>query len=183
MGKGRSPTYRVPFRRRREGKTDYRRRLRLLLSRIPRVVVRPSNRYIRMQLITTEPVGDHTLISVSSSELHAFGYSGSLSSCCAAYLTGLVFGTRARRSGYEAGILDIGRQTPIHGSNVYAALKGAVDSGMIIPHDPAVFPAEERLTGVHIGAYKGDVTFSDHVRTVKSAICGVAVSEGDKDTE
>jgi large subunit ribosomal protein L18 len=183
MGKAGSPTYRVPFRRRREGKTDYRRRLRLLLSRNPRVVVRKSNRYIRMQLISTVPVGDNTLITVTSSELDKFGYKGSLSNCSAAYLTGLVFGKRARETGYDYGILDIGRQTPIHGSNVYAALKGAIDSGMSIPHDPAVFPSEERLSGQHIGAFKDDESYTEQVRAVKEAISGIEESEGDKDTE
>jgi len=32
------PRYRVPFRRRREGRTNYHRRLRLLLSKKPRMV-------------------------------------------------------------------------------------------------------------------------------------------------
>ncbi len=68
MGKAGSPTYRVPFRRRREGKTDYRRRLRLLYSRKPRVVVRKSNRYIRMQLIAREDAGDTTLVTANSAE-------------------------------------------------------------------------------------------------------------------
>jgi len=180
MVKAGSPTYRVPFRRRREGKTDYRRRLRLLLSRIPRVVVRKSNRNIRMQLISTEPVGDNTLITVNSSELVLFGYNGSLSNCSAAYLTGLVFGKRARETGYEHGILDIGRQTPIHGSNVYAALKGAIDSGMNIPHDPVVFPSEERVSGQQIGAFTDDASYIEQVRAVKEAI---SESEGDKNTE
>jgi large subunit ribosomal protein L18 len=36
------PTYKMPFRRRREGKTNYTKRLKLLLSRKPRLVVRKS---------------------------------------------------------------------------------------------------------------------------------------------
>lgn len=179
MGKAASPTYRVPFRRRREGKTDYRRRLRLLLSRIPRVVVRTSNRIIRMQLITTEPQGDITLLSVTSADLAQDGYEGSHSNCSAAYLTGLLFGKRARERGYYSGILDIGRQTPIHGSNVYAALKGAIDNGMSIPHDPAVFPSDDRISGLHVAAFKADATYPEMVRTVKEAISGIAKSDGD----
>ena len=183
MSKARSPTYRVPFRRRREGKTDYRRRLRLLLSRNPRVVVRQSNRFIRIELISTEPSGDKTLISVNSSELGKVGFKGGFSNCPAAYLTGLAFGIRARDAGYNNAILDIGRQTPIHGSNVYAALKGAVDSGMSIPHDPAVFPPEERLTGQHIGAFNNDESYAEQIRAVKDALLGLKVSEGGENTE
>jgi large subunit ribosomal protein L18 len=183
MAKAGSPTYRVHFRRRREGKTDYRRRLRLLLSRIPRIVVRKSNHYIRMQLVSTEQVGDNTLISVNSAELAKLGYKGSFSNCSAAYLTGIVFGIRAREAGFNHAILDIGRQTPIHGSNVYAALKGAIDSGMSIPHDPAVFPSEERLSGKHIEAFKDDATYTEQIRAVKEAISGNEMRKEDTDIE
>ena len=183
MSNAGSPIYRVPFRRRREGKTDDRRRLRLLLSRKPRVVVRKSNRYIRMQLISSEVVGDKTLISVTSGDLIDLGYKGSLSNCSVAYLTGLVFGRRVREKGYDHAILDIGRQTPIHGSNVYAALKGAIDSGLDIPHDPAVFPSEERLSGLHIGRFKDDATYPEQIRAVKDAISGYEQIEGGKDSE
>lgn len=183
MAKAGSPTYRVPFRRRREGVTDYRRRLRLLLSRKPRVVVRKSNRYIRMQLIACEPVGDNTLVSVQSAELGELGYTGGLSNCAAAYLTGLLFGKRACDAGYSEGLLDIGRQTPVHGSNVYAALKGAIDGGMSIPHDAAVFPPEERLSGEHVGAFKHDDAFAETVRSVKKTITESREREEGKETE
>ncbi|MBN1454839.1 MAG: 50S ribosomal protein L18 [Methanomicrobia archaeon] len=172
MAKAGTPTYRVPFRRRREGKTDYRRRLRLLLSRVPRIVVRQSNHYIQIQLIATEPVGDNTILSVNSAELVNLGYKGGYSNCSAAYLTGLVFGHRARDVGVNHAILDIGRKTPIHGSNVYAALKGAIDSGMSIPHDPAVFPPDDRLYGEHISAYKKDDAYAALVRSIKETITG-----------
>ena len=37
------PHYRVPFRRRREARTDYRKRLQLLRAHQPRAVVRKTN--------------------------------------------------------------------------------------------------------------------------------------------
>ena len=40
------PRYAVKFRRRREGKTDYKKRLNLLKSELPRFIVRISNKYI-----------------------------------------------------------------------------------------------------------------------------------------
>ncbi|HID74143.1 MAG TPA: 50S ribosomal protein L18, partial [Thermoplasmata archaeon] len=45
------PRYHVPYRRRREGRTDYRRRLALLSSRMTRAVVRRSGRHITVQFV------------------------------------------------------------------------------------------------------------------------------------
>lgn len=36
---------------------------------------------------------------------------------------------------------------------MYAAMSGAVDSGMEIPHSEDIIPAKERLRGEHIAAY------------------------------
>ena len=178
MGRAIGPIYRVPFRRRREGKTDYRRRLRLLFSRKNRVVVRKSNKYIRMQLIATDNEGDKTLISAASSELPNYGFEGGTCSSPAAYLTGLLFGKRALAGGYADGILDIGLVTPVHGSNVYAALKGALDSGMAIPHDPEVFPAEERISGSFIASYLEKPDFVAMNEAVKEKIVHFADMKG-----
>ncbi len=145
------PTYRVPFRRRREGKTDYRKRLKLLMSHRPRVVVRRSNKYIRIQMVTADKHGDRTFVDVSSAKLREYGYERCGKNLPAAYLTGLLFGKRAKESGFEEAILDIGLHTPVHGSRVFAALKGIVDAGLDVPHDPVVFPPDERIRGEHIG--------------------------------
>ena len=170
MGRAMGPTYRVPFRRRREGKTNYRRRLKLLLSRKPRVVVRRSNKYLKIQLVSTDKHGDNTLVAVMSSELSHYGYEGGKNNCPSAYLTGLLFGKRALEADFTEGVLDIGRYTPAHGSNVYAALKGVLDSGMRIPFDQGVFPPEERISGEHIAAYTEDPSIINMVRTVKEKI-------------
>ena len=55
--------YRVPFRRRREGKTDYRKRLKLLLSRKPRLVVRKSLNNIIAQIVEYDEKGDRVVVS------------------------------------------------------------------------------------------------------------------------
>ena len=47
-------------------------------------------------------------------------------------------------------ILDIGLRSPIKGSIDYAALKGAVDGGLAIPHSKEVLPSEKRIKGEHI---------------------------------
>lgn len=57
------PRYRVAFRRRREGKTDYRQRQRLLRSRIPRAVVRMSSKNTYIQFIAYDEIGDKVLAS------------------------------------------------------------------------------------------------------------------------
>ncbi|MEM2029232.1 MAG: 50S ribosomal protein L18, partial [Candidatus Bathyarchaeia archaeon] len=56
MAKG--PSYSVPFRRRKEGKTDYRLRKKLILSGLPRLVVRKTNRNIIAQLVRATVIGD-----------------------------------------------------------------------------------------------------------------------------
>ena len=158
MAKG--PTYRVPFRRRREGKTDYRRRLKLLRSRKPRVVIRKSNKYLRMQLVLSDKTGDKTLVSAMSSELKKYGHESGKCNIPTAYLTGLLFGKKAKTHGFEEGILDIGLQSPSYGSKVYAALKGATDIGLNLLHDPSIFPSEERIKGKHISEFLKDPSYS-----------------------
>jgi large subunit ribosomal protein L18 len=170
MGGAKGPAFRVGFRRRRKGKTEYRGRLKLLLSRKPRVVVRRSNKQFRIQLVSTDKMGEHTLVSAMSSELAQYGYEGGTCNCPSAYLTGLLFGRKAQYAGYTEGVLDIGRYTPAHGSNVYAVLKGAVDGGMKIPCDPSVFPSEERISGEHIAAYREDTSIRDMVGAAKDKI-------------
>ncbi len=154
------PTYKVKFRRRREGKTDYYRRARLLRSGLPRLVVRKTNTRVIAQVITAHPVGDRTVASAVSSELAGYGWTAGTGNLPAAYLTGLLVGLRARARGVERAILDVGLHPPVRGSKVYAALKGAVDAGLEVPHDPSVLPDEARLNGEHIvAAFK---YFSEH---------------------
>ena len=164
------PLYRVPFRRRREGKTDYRKRLKLLMSHKPRVVVRRSNSYLRIQLITTDKQGDRTFVDTTSKELRRYGYEGGGKNLPAAYLTGLLFGKKAIEAGFKEAILDIGLHTSVHGSRIFAALKGVIDSGMEVPHDPVVFPPEERIRGEHIASYTGDSSIPDIFKIVKERI-------------
>ena len=49
---------RLRFKRRRNGKTDYRRRLRMLRGGIPRAVVRVSNTQVTCQLVEFGMDGD-----------------------------------------------------------------------------------------------------------------------------
>jgi len=144
------PTYRVKFRRRREGKTNYYRRRRLLLSRKPRLVIRKSNTKIIVQIISAKVVGDVTHASAISTELREHGWDAGVKNLPAAYLTGLLAGLRAKSRGQTEAVLDIGLNPPVKGSKIYAALKGVVDAGVDVPHSPEILPEEDRLVGTHI---------------------------------
>jgi len=149
------PRYRVPFRRRREGKTNYHVRYKLILSKKPRVVVRKSNASTTLQLVMAEQTGDKTLLTVNSRQLKDFGYTFSKSNLPAAYLTGLLFGKKMLALGISEGIADIGLHASTKGNRIYAAVKGVVDAGVDVPHSPEIFPTEERISGKHIKEYTG----------------------------
>jgi large subunit ribosomal protein L18 len=146
-----SPRFRVHFRRRREGRTDYRVRLKLLKSGRPRAVVRVSGRRVRVALVGYDPSGDRVLASADSSELGSIDFpSSSLASTPAAYLTAYLAGLRAKASGEEAAVLDLGISHPTVGGRLSAALKGLLDSGLDIPHGDEGFPPADRLNGTHL---------------------------------
>jgi len=148
------PSYRVAFRRRREGKTDYQQRRSLILSGLPRIVIRGSLRNISVQLIRAEVDGDRVLVSAHSNELtKKFGWQGGEGNLPAAYLTGLICGYRATASGVKEAILDLGLHAPTKGSRIFAALKGVLDAGIIIPHDEKKLPDEKRVRGEHVSEY------------------------------
>jgi large subunit ribosomal protein L18 len=144
------PTYKVKFRRRREGKTNYYRRKRLLQSRGSRLVVRKTNNRVIVQVIDAKVVGDNTIASAISTELGGFGWAAGVANLPAAYLTGFLAGLRAKARGVDTAIMDVGLHPPIRGSKLYAALKGAVDAGLEVPHDSEVLPDESRTSGEHI---------------------------------
>jgi large subunit ribosomal protein L18 len=145
------PRYKVAFRRRREGKTDYHQRLKLIVSRKPRLVVRRTVNQVIAQIYVTKPEGDKVLVSATSKELTKdFGYMGSGKNTSAAYLTGMLIGYKAQKAGIGEAILDIGLRENRTGSRVYATLKGAVDSGLTVPCSEEVFPSDERIRGEHV---------------------------------
>ena len=65
---------RLRFKRRRNGKTDYRRRLRMLRGGTPRAIVRVSNTKVVCQLAQFDPEGDKIVASVSGSNLATYGW-------------------------------------------------------------------------------------------------------------
>ena len=165
------PRYKVPFRRRREGRTDYHFRYKLILSRKPRLVVRRGNKNINLQLIVAEPAGDRTLLTVNSRELKKFGYEQNTGNVPASYLAGLLFGKRMKAMGETEAILDMGIHANTRGNRIYSALKGVVDAGIEVPHSPEIFPDDEPIRGENIEAYRG-VEFVAQFEAVREKILG-----------
>ena len=145
------PRYNVKLRRQREGKTDYRKRLKLLKSDKIRIVVRNSLRNVRIQFIEYHEGGDRVITSTISQDLVSkYKWRYSKSSTPAAYLTGLLAGIRAQKIGISSGVLDIGRQVSVHGSKNFAALKGILDASIDCPYDDSTFTDDYRIFGKHL---------------------------------
>jgi large subunit ribosomal protein L18 len=162
------PRYRIKPKRRRDGITDYRKRLALLKSGDTRIIVRNSLKNIRVQFIDYDERGDKILVSALGSELASkYSWKHSTSNTPAAYLTGLLAGQRAIDAGINKGVLDIGRRIPVKGSKVFAALKGVLDAGVQCMHDEGKLPDDNRLLGKHID----DKTEKDVV-SIKDKIIG-----------
>jgi large subunit ribosomal protein L18 len=163
------PTRTVQFRRRREGKTDYSRRLKLLLSKKPRLVVRKSLKYIRVQIIEFGKNGDKTIITASSEELRKLGWKFACDNLPAAYLTGFLIGKKSVKKDVKEAVLDTGLYSSSKGSRIYAVVKGAVDAGLNVPCGD-VFPSEERIKGMHIAKYKELKSLPEEFERIKQAI-------------
>jgi len=169
----RGPQYKVPFRRRRECLTNYRKRLKLILSGKPRLVVRKTNRYVIAQISNAKISGDETIVSAHTSELRKFGWKYSFKNAPACYLLGLIIGYRAKEAGIDEAILDTGLQRPTRGARVFAVVKGAIDAGLKIPVSEGMFPDEDRICGEHIKKYmekiltetsEGNKQFSQYIK-------------------
>ena len=142
---------RTQKRRRREQKTDYRLRMGLLKSGIPRIVVRRTNKYFLAQAVESHEAQDKVIVGVSSRDLLNLGWDkkaeGSLKSIPAGYLTGLLLAKKLKSGKF---ILDLGMTRTIAGNRTYAVVKGLVDGGLDVPANKKVFPSEERINGDHM---------------------------------
>jgi large subunit ribosomal protein L5e len=103
--------YQVKFRRRREGKTDYRARKRLICqdknkynSPKYRLVVRFTNKHVIAQIAYATIEGDKIMAAANSAELPRYGLSVGLKNYAAAYCTGLLVARRLlHKLGLEGG--------------------------------------------------------------------------------
>jgi len=165
--------YQVKYRRRREGKTDFYARKRLITqdknkynSPKYRFVVRVSNKEITCQIAHAKIEGDVVVAAAYSHELKRFGMPVGLNNYAAAYATGLLLARRVLSKfnladkykgqttpdGNDYNVeeledgphpfrayLDVGLHRTTTGSKIFAALKGATDGGLEVPHSVTRF--------------------------------------------
>jgi len=196
--------FQVKYKRRREGKTDYYARKRLVTQAknkfgTPkyRFVVRFTNKDIVCQVVSTKLKGDICHTAAYAHELPRYGLSVGLTNYSAAYCVGLLCARRLLQkynldtkfvgteevtaefedcfvmneedeegvSAFHAN-LDVGLKRTTLGSKIFAAMKGAFDGGLEIPHNEKKFygyDADEkeydaaenrsRILGGHVAQY------------------------------
>ena len=145
--------YKVAFRRRREEKTNYATRMKLVDVDKARLVVRVSNANVIVQVINVAKDGDVTVASAHSKELNKLGWKAGNKNTSAVYLTAYLCGKKAVAAGVDYAVADIGLKSPIKGAKVFAAVKGAADAGLNVPYGESIIPSEDRINGEHIAEY------------------------------
>jgi len=138
-------------RRRREGRTDYKSRLGLLKSGVPRIIIRKTNKYFIVQKVESHEAQDKVVMTVSSKDLLKNGWDkkkvGSLKSIPAGYLTGLLVAKKLKSKSKH--IVDLGMARTVNGSRIFAVVKGLIDGGLNISANEKAFPSEDRIAGKH----------------------------------
>lgn len=143
MTRATGPSYRMYFRRRRSGKTNFRKRLALVKSGKTRMIVRRSNKNILIQFVDFDPEGDKTLLTVTGNNLAKAYNWPTKRNVWTAYLTGLLAGKMAKDKGLKEFVLDMGMYVPSKGSVIFAALQGAVDAGLESKFDVEKVPTDK----------------------------------------
>ncbi|KAI9144860.1 hypothetical protein BKA69DRAFT_1143625 [Paraphysoderma sedebokerense] len=197
--------YQVKYRRRREGKTDYYARKRLIVqaknkynSPKYRLVVRITNTDIVCQIVYSKIKGDFVLTAAYAHELPRYGIKVGLTNWAAAYATGLLVARRALKklsldSQYVGVInpdgevaeveptddgprpfkcfLDVGLARTSTGARIFAAMKGASDGGIFVPHSETRFPGysseEKKLDSEVLRSYIFGGHVADYMRELK----------------
>jgi len=141
-----------------------------------RMVVRITNKQVICQVLSSKIIGDEVLAVAYSTELRRYGIKVGLTNYAACYATGLLLARRVLKklgldemytgAGEATGeyyieeredeeknpftcILDVGLRPTTTGARVYAAMKGAVDGGLAIPHGDSgkQFPGWSTMEG------------------------------------
>src|SRR3989344_6238273 len=117
--------------------------------RIPRLIARKTNNYIIAQIIETKHAQDKVVIGITSKVLLKKGWpdskAGSLKNLPSAYLTGFVIGKLAKDKKIKSAIFDMGMNRNIHKSRLMLFLRGAIDAGLSIPHNPDALPSTDSI--------------------------------------
>ena len=134
----------------------------MILSNVPRLVVRCSLKHITAQIIDAHAIGDKTLVSSSSQEISKkFGWKAYCRNLPMAYIVGFLIGHKALSQGIDRTIFDIGLKKASKGGRVFATLKGAVDAGLNMQYNAKIMPPESRIRGEHIVSFAKELFDSD----------------------
>jgi len=144
----------VQKRRRRENRTDYLKRRKLLKSEKPRMVFRRTNKYLIAQYVKSHEAQDKVIFGIGTRDLLKHGWNekakGSLKSVTASYVLGYFAGKKISKEKLETPIVDLGMIRVLHKTKVFAFIKGLIDTGVEVPCKEESFPEEERLNGEHL---------------------------------
>jgi len=185
--------FQTKYERRRQNKTDYYARRRLIAqdrnkynSPRYRLVVRLTNHDVIAQIVYSKIVGDIVEAAAYSHELPLFGAKVGLTNYAACYATGLLLARRLltkfkladkHKDAKEVegdgqrkfkALLDVGLARTTTGARVFSVLKGAVDGGVNVPH------SEKRFCGYD--KEKGEL----NNETLRQRIFGLHVAEYQK---
>ena len=152
--------------------------------------MRFTNRFVICQIIRAEIIGDKIITHATSEELPRYGLKVGLKNYAAAYCTGLLC---ARRTLQKMGLdetyegvgdevdgevfnqeadgdmrpftanLDVGIKSTTTGARIFAALKGAVDGGLNVPHSEKRFVGYDREEKKYNAEDMKDRIFGEHV--------------------
>merc|ERR1711985_211841 len=193
--------FQVKYKRRREGKTDYYARKRLVCQdknkyATPkyRFVVRFTNKDIICQVVSSKIKGDICHAAAYAHELPRYGLKVGLTNYSAAYCVGLLCARRLLQKynldgNFEGtpevtaefedcyvhgndeegpnafhALLDVGLKPTTLGSKLFAALKGAFDGGLEIPHSEKKFFGYDPDGKEYDAGENRDRIFGGHVR-------------------
>ncbi|KAF5452554.1 60S ribosomal protein L5-like [Juglans microcarpa x Juglans regia] len=135
--------FQVKFKRRREGKTDYRARIRLINQdknkyNTPkyRFVVRFTNKDITAQVISASIAGDLVLAAAYSHELPHYGLEVGLTNYAAAYCTGLLLARRVLKmlemdEEYQGNVEATGEDFSVEPAESRRPFRALLDVGLI----------------------------------------------------
>ncbi len=122
----------LQFRRRREAKTNYKKRFAAVKGGMNRVVVRKTNKRIISHISKYTETGDLTLAYADSKELSKRGWP-SRANRPTAYLVGALLAKKAvanKELKDQELVLDIGISSPVKDSIPFAFARGCIDAGL-----------------------------------------------------
>lgn len=154
------------FKRRAEGKTDYKKRYHLLLSHKPRVAIRITNTKIMCQIIEYDNYQDKTILSFSSDSLKKYKWDDAHKNIPCAYLTGYACAKLALKKKITEAVVDIGLKKPQKKGKLFACVKGCIDGGLKINADKEIFPDENKIKGEFIKKEKLFNTVFENIKKI-----------------